>query len=97
MKEKVLSVFIDESGDFGDYDFHSPYYYVAMVLHDQSIDISENIKNLEEHLERVGYPQHAIHTGPIIRKEQFYENDLMETRKALFNSLFHFMRKIDLH
>ena len=37
MKEKVLSVFIDESGDFGDYDFHSPYYYVAMVLHDQSI------------------------------------------------------------
>ena len=67
-----------------------------MVLHDQSIDISENIKKLEEHLERLGYPQHAIHTGPIIRKESFYKNDLMETRKALFNSLFHFIRGLDI-
>ena len=42
MAHKTLSIFIDESGDFGKYDFHSPNYYVAMVLHDQSIDISEN-------------------------------------------------------
>lgn len=33
MKEKVLSVFIDESGDFGQYNPASPNYYVAMVLH----------------------------------------------------------------
>ena len=97
MPKKVLSIFIDESGDFGPYDFHSPNYYVAMVLHDQSIDISENIKRLDEHLERLGYPQHAIHTGPIIRKESFYQNDLMETRKSLFNSLFHFIRGLDIH
>lgn len=96
MAHKILSIFIDESGDFGKYDFHSPNYYVAMVLHDQSIDISENIKRLEEHLKRIGYPQHAIHTGPIIRKESFYQNDLMETRKSLFNSLFHFIRGIDI-
>ena len=31
MKEKVLSVFIDESGDFGQYNPASPNYYVAMV------------------------------------------------------------------
>ena len=97
MQKKILSVFIDESGDFGEYDYHSPYYYVAMILHDQSVDISEKIKNFEEHLSRIGYPQHAIHTGPIIRKESFYKNDLMETRKSLFNSLFHFMRGIDIH
>lgn len=68
-----------------------------MVLHDQSVDISENIKNFEEHLVRIGYPQHAIHTGPIIRKELFYKNDLMETRKSLFNSLFHFARQIPIN
>lgn len=43
MLERVLSVFIDESGDFGSYDYHAPYYLVTMVLHDQSIDISANI------------------------------------------------------
>lgn len=30
-----LSIFIDESGDFGDYDYHSPYYIISMVYHDQ--------------------------------------------------------------
>lgn len=66
MKEKILSIFIDESGDFGRYDSKNPYYYVSLILHDQSINISENIENLEQHLKKIGYPNHAIHTGPII-------------------------------
>lgn len=49
MKEKVLSVFIDESGDFGQYNPASPNYYVAMVLHNQEIDISRNIEALDEY------------------------------------------------
>ena len=36
---RELSVFIDESGDFGDYCFHSPYYIIAMIFHNQSTDI----------------------------------------------------------
>lgn len=44
MKEKILSIFIDESGDFGRYNPVSPNYYVAMVLHNQEIDISKNIE-----------------------------------------------------
>lgn len=36
---RELSVFIDESGDFGDYCFHSPYYIIAMIFHKQSTDI----------------------------------------------------------
>ena len=47
MKEKVLSIFIDESGDFGQYNPSSPNYYVAMVLHNQEIDISKN-KEIKE-------------------------------------------------
>ena len=46
MKERVLSIFIDESGDFGQYNPASPNYYVAMVLHNQEIDISKNINAL---------------------------------------------------
>lgn len=63
MAEKILSVFIDESGDFGPYDFHAPFYLVAMVLHNQDVDISKNIDDLESHLTNIGYKQHAIHTN----------------------------------
>lgn len=97
MAIKILSIFVDESGDFGQYNIHSPYYYVAMVLHDQSLDLSQEIKNLEEHIGNWGYKQHAIHTGPLIRREAFYANDLMETRKSLFNALYHFVRKLNIH
>ena len=31
---KGLSIFIDEYGDFGEYDFRSPHYIISMVLHD---------------------------------------------------------------
>lgn len=94
--EKVLSVFIDESGDFGDYNYSSPYYMVAMVLHDQSKDISAAIKKLDSRISDLGFPPHAIHTGPIIRKESLYEQyDDPENRTSLLNALYHFARKID--
>ncbi len=95
MLEKILSVFIDESGDFGPYETHAPYYLVSMVLHKQNIDISENIKVFDSHLSNLGYQNHAIHTGPLIRRESVYSNDLVEERKRLFNSLFNFARKLD--
>jgi hypothetical protein len=43
---KELSVFIDESGDFGEYSPHSPYYIITMVFHDQSNDIREALTKL---------------------------------------------------
>ena len=97
MAEKILSIFIDESGDFGKYDHHAPNYYVAIVIHEQSNDIEANIRNLDDHVINLGYEIHAIHTGPIIRRESFYANDLREQRRALFNSLYHFTRKLNIH
>lgn len=60
MSEKILSVFIDESGDFGPYEAHAPYYLVSMILHNQSTDISENIKLFDSHLLNMGYQNHAF-------------------------------------
>lgn len=97
MSEKILSIFIDESGDFGPYEYHAPYYLVAMILHDQHVNIADNIHGLVAHLQNLGYPEHAIHTGPLIRRESIYVNDLMENRKRLFNALFNFTRKLDFH
>lgn len=96
MSEKILSVFIDESGDFGSYELHAPYYIVSMVLHKQQIDINDNISDFEVRMRNMGYEQHAIHTGPLIRRESVYKNDLVENRKSLFNALFHFFRRLDI-
>lgn len=55
MAEKILSVFIDESGDFGSYDHHAPNYYVAIVMHEQLNDIESDIRNLDEQIINLGY------------------------------------------
>ena len=94
LSEKILSVFIDESGDFGPYEHHAPFYIVSMILHEQSIDITENISILDEHIRNLDYSEHAIHVGPLIRRESIYKDDLMEERKRLFSALFNFARKL---
>jgi hypothetical protein len=44
--KKELSIFIDESGDFGDYMPHSPYYIVTLVFHEQAVNITQDINIL---------------------------------------------------
>ena len=86
MAEKILSCFIDEAGDFGEYEYHSPYYIIAMVTHDQSHSIQADIDGLEHYLSSLGFPHHAIHTGPLIRRESDYLNmDMEERRKRSVN------------
>ena len=96
MAEKILSCFIDEAGDFGEYNHHSPFYIVTVVLHEQSDSIQNQIDGLEKYLTDLGYPHHALHTGPLIRREADYEELQMEDRKKLFNLLFRFAKKIPI-
>ncbi|MCR4558237.1 MAG: DUF3800 domain-containing protein [Saccharofermentans sp.] len=90
--EKILSVLIDESGDFGRVDQHDPYYHVVMVLHEQNKSISGMVSAFENKLYNWGYDNHYVHVGPLIRREKPYINELRETRRSLFNALFHFTR-----
>ena len=88
---KELSVFVDESGDFGEYEKHAPYYIVTMVFHDQTIDISNNIKILNNSLKQIGYGnEQAIHTEPLIRREKPYQYFQPNERRAIFSKLFYF-------
>lgn len=66
--QKNLSVFIDESGDFGKYDSRSPYYLVTFLFHDQTSAIDAELFKLETHLSNIGHAKHVLHTGPLIRK-----------------------------
>jgi len=97
MSEKVLSIFIDESGDFGKFEKHCPFYLVTMVLHNQSYDISDFVVKFDEHLSNANFPIHAIHSGPLIRREKEYSDIERDRRHYLFNSLFHFARKLDIN
>lgn len=82
---KTLSIFIDESGDFGPYERHSPFYLFSLVFHDQSNSISNQIIKLEDSLEQMGLSRHQLlHAGPIIRNERTFNNlDITERRKLI--------------
>ena len=43
---KELSVFIDESGDFGEITERPAYYLVTLWVHDQKNEIAFNVKKL---------------------------------------------------
>lgn len=93
---RELSVFVDESGDFGEYDFHSPYYILSFVFHDQNVDINNELNYLDKKLNDLGLKDHAVHTGPIIRQEKEYFDVDFQTRQKILKTLMAFFRSIDI-
>ena len=94
----ILSIFVDESGDFGTYSQHSPYYIVTMVFHNQESKITEQIQKLDQEILSLGYEKDfVIHTAPLIRKEEMFSSVSPNERRALFTKLFYFVIKSDIH
>ena len=94
---KELSIFVDESGDFGEYHHHSPYYIISMVFHNQNNDISEDIKKFNNELVLLGFEKHhCIHNGPIIRREAPYAHMNIKERRRIFNKMVAFSRQLDI-
>lgn len=74
--EKVLSIFVDESGDTGYRGDTSTYYLVSFVFHNQQDDISSQLDKVKNEL--------PFHAGPIIRKEKPYDKmDVRDRAKLL--------------
>ena len=93
---KELSVFVDESGSFGPYELHSPYYIVTLLLHDQSKDITDDVILFARKLSELGLPEYTVHSGPLIRREFEYKNFLLLDRKRVFNIIYNFTRAVDI-
>ena len=84
---RELSIFIDESGDFGPVQKHSPFYVLSLVFHDQSDDITGHLDKIHAALVVRGLSaDHAIHTGPLIRREQDYRWLDIAARRSIFFS-----------
>ncbi len=57
---KVLSIFVDESGDFGLYNSkYAPQYIFTMVFHEQDKDIGDRIKFFDKEMANLGYFSHV--------------------------------------
>lgn len=93
---KELSIFVDESGDFGKYDYHAPFYIISMVLHNQNIDIEKDLKALENELNNIGWPNHCVHAGPVIRSEEEYRGYDLKDRQKILMKMMSFIRHLDI-
>lgn len=93
---KELSIFIDESGDFGKYSHHSPYYIITMVFHNQRNNIQPAIAKLNTELSYLNLNNICIHTGPIIRKEEIYSYMSIIERRRIFNKMIALIRQINI-
>lgn len=92
---RELSIFIDESGDFGPYEPHAAYYLITLVFHNQADSINDDVAFLKRRvIEQWFQEEHAVHAGPLIRREADYSSLNIIERKRLFRSLFDFMRRV---
>lgn len=92
-----LSIFIDESGDFGEVKERPAYYLVTMVFHNQAIDLTKEIEKLEESMRRSGFDLEYIHTVPVIRREQIFSTYSMDERRKLIYKMLYFYNKCDIY
>ena len=77
------SVFVDESGGFGEYDYHSPYYIIFLMFHNQNNDIQSDLSHFNDELAYINLSNHCVHAGPIIRSEEEYKGmSLHELKKS---------------
>ena len=95
MSEKTLSVFVDESGIWNESESSSRYYIVALVMHDQSIDISQAIASLDRDIASLGVVNLCFHAAPIIRGNGTFEILSAELRRKIFSRMMGFVRKVD--
>ena len=91
---KELSVFTDESGDFGDAKERPAYYLVTFVFHNQDNDIEHQVAKLEASMKNAGFDVEYIHTGPVIRREEIFARySIDEDEKRLSKSEENFFYK----
>lgn len=88
---RELSIFIDESGDFGEIKESPAYYLVTFVFHEQDANINEYVMRLEESIEISGFDIEYIHTGPVIRREEVFSRYSIDERRKLLYKMLNFV------
>lgn len=95
MSNKILSVFVDESGILSDQDGSSRFYILTLVLHDQSFDVGHQVELLNRDLDSVGIANLCFHAAPIIRANGSFEFMNWDLRRKIFSRMMGFARNVD--
>ncbi len=93
---RTLSVFVDESGDFGEPRFLPANYLVSFVFHDQAQDIAAPVAMLERSIRDAGFQIEYIHTGPVLRKEGIFNAYSLDERRQLLYKMLNFFNHCDI-
>ena len=92
-EDKILSVFVDESGSFDSSVIPSRFYIVTCLFHDQRKSIDELIAELESSFAALDLPGVCVHAGPLIRREDEYRKMDIVLRRKLFGRMIAFTRR----
>ena len=87
---KELSIFIDESGDFGIATKLPSYYLTTFVFHEQSKNIDKQVNQLESRIKNYNFNIEYLHSMPIIRKESIFDKYSLDDRRKLLYCMLNF-------
>ena len=90
---RKINIFIDETGEFGFGKNSSLFYGISFTFHEQKDDISNELNNLNDHLNRIGYTN-MIHMADLVMHRGDYTKMNIQMRKCIFNAIYQFARKI---
>ena len=95
--DSILSIFIDESGNFGDPNDPARLCIITFVFHDQATDISNAIRELNQANSDLGLDpeRFQFHTSPLIRQDDEYAAMSRRMRARILDRMLTFIRHVD--
>ena len=87
----VLSIHIDESGNQNLSNRQNPTHCLTMVFHNQEDDISSELQFLNKRLTDINCDVPFIHTSPLMRQDELFEDLLMTERMHVFRIFSRFV------
>ncbi len=88
-----VSLFLDESGSDG---LRETYYILALVIHDQSDLLDDDLARYESALSQKGLPDIPFHATPLLNGHGDYEGMGLAERKRLFSTFRVFFRHLPI-
>lgn len=93
-----ISIFVDESGNFGDTRDHSRYCLVTFVFRDDADDNAEQEREYRHGIAQLGMDPDAMmfHAGPVIRQEEQFSAMSRHLRGKIFYQMLSYVRKSNI-
>ena len=87
---KKLSIYVDESGDFGNYSSTDNFYIFTLLFYEEQEINNLYIDSLKRELSLLDYGSLLFHGGPLIRNEKNFIDIKIEKRRKIFNKMAYF-------